>query len=111
MRNLWRYFVKRSIHVKLPQLHKSLKNPYEMGAVSDETALVMMIGRVRDPFEADKLLAQYRATSAAELLSRLPKRPPPDYRTKLQNWLRRIEGAYAKDPHAEDHEQARNLHG
>lgn len=102
MKQLYRYLFKRGIRENLPPLQRSLTENIDPLELDDDLQLVLMTGRVRDIHEARRLMAKYEVTTGAELLGKLPPRPPVDWRRRFQRWLAQLEGAYEHDPHRDE---------
>jgi hypothetical protein len=111
MRQLIRYFLRKSIYHQLPKLRTSLKTTYDPAELDHETVIALMTGIVRDESAADKLYTERDAETAAELVSNLPHRDGPDYRARFWKWTRLLEGSYASNPDLDELKKARRLHG
>lgn len=99
MKHLIKYLFRRSVRDKLPPLKHSLTDDIDPLELDRELELILMTGRVRDIHEARRLMDKYQATSAVELLKKLPPRPPVDWRGRFRRWLAQLEGAYINDPY------------
>ncbi len=110
MSGLISYFLKHHIREKLPRLHRSLKDEFDARGISQDEAIILLAGIVRDPHEARKLMDKHQASSAPDLLARLPPPRVSGFVDRFQNWLRALEGAYESDPHSEDYRLSRRLY-
>lgn len=103
-----RGFFRLTNQERLPRLNPGLAEKFDSTDVDDETRLVLMTGRARDPYAADQLLDRYEADSAAELLPLLPIHRA-DWRQRLRNWIQYVEGSYSTNPHADDLKPSQRL--
>lgn len=108
MRRFIASFFHLSNQERLPRLNQGLAEQFDPVDLDSETQLVLMLGRSRDPYAANRLLEQFEASSAAELLPLLPVHKA-NWRERLVNWIRHIEGSYARDPHADDGKDLRTI--
>ncbi len=83
---------------RIARLPTELINTYKVGEQDADTLLILMSAQARDPHAVQRLMQRYNVTSAAELIPLLPKRKRPNWKKRLLNWLRRLEGSYAADP-------------
>lgn len=109
MRQLYKHLTRKTRHHNLPRLSGRFKNPHPYLEMDDDVELILRAGIARDEYQAEMLLKK-SGLSAAEYLSRLPKRRI-DYRRRLRAWLRSLFGAYESDPHREEFKLARKLYG
>ena len=58
----------------------------------------MLAGVAKDPMEARRLMADYHASNALELLKVLPKRQI-NWRRRLRSWIQGVEGSSSTDPY------------
>lgn len=95
------YLFHQTQRQKLPRLKKSLINGRDLEPIdlNQLESVVLGAGLARDHHEARKLLKKYQATNQLELIAMLPTTPRPDWRRRLKNWIRQLEGAYRSDPH------------
>lgn len=90
---------KMHIRSKLPRLKKTLINPRESQTIEEDAHRMMMAGVARDRFGAEDLLARHELP-VADVIRMFTKPRRADWRKRLKNRLRRLEGSYEHDPHA-----------
>lgn len=108
MMRLISYFFGIKLRERLPQLHRQVWSPFDATDVDPEIHLILMAGVAPDPDAAADLLREYKVTTAAELLTLLPRRSFNIMR-KLRNLLMRIEGSYPSDPHKQDYQKLKRM--
>lgn len=108
MRRFIASFFRLTNQERLPRLNAGLAESFDPADLDAETQLVLMMGRSRDPHAADRLLERFEADSAAELLPLLPVHRA-NWRERLSNWIRHVEGSYAGDPHADERKEQRTI--
>lgn len=91
-----------------PRIPHHLVHPFDRTAASEDELLVMMAGRARDRTYIERLMRRHKASNAAELLARLPKRSGrPSVRERLDTLIMRLEGSQPYDPIRADLRQIR----
>lgn len=111
MRKLLRYLLgRRSIRDSLPRLKTSLKDQFDPRTLGDDDNLILLAGIVRDPHEAQKLMAKYDARHAADLLKVLPPPKRDTFRDRLARWIRLVEGSYTNDPWQREWNEAKRFY-
>lgn len=108
MRRFIASFFRLTNQERLPRLNAGLADSFDSADLDAETQLVLMLGRSRDPHAANQLLERFEADSAAELLPLLPVHRA-NWRERLANWIRHVEGSYPSNPHAGDREIQRTI--
>lgn len=81
-----------------PRIPHHLVNRFDMTAVNEDEMLILMAGKARDREYIARLMKRYQASTALELLQRLPKRKHPGFRHKLMTLIHRWEGSLPYDP-------------
>lgn len=89
------YFRRKKAIRRLP---RDLVTPFDLRDANDDEILLMKASAAKDRHAVRRLLAHYKATSALEILPRLPAQRMISLKDKLLNWLRRLEGSSEHDP-------------
>lgn len=87
---MWRYLKRRK---RVPDLPRHFVTGYQVDEMDEDTRLLMMAARSRDPRRVRHLEKLYGARGA-ELLELLPTTPPPTLLERLAAFGRRIEGSF-----------------
>lgn len=95
-----KHILRRTIREQLPRLENSLTARYDPMALNDDERLILLAGVAKDPAEARRIMSEYGATNAIELLKLLPKRKI-NWRGRLHRWLLSLEGSYQSDPYSD----------
>lgn len=66
--------------------------------LDDDVRILIMARLAKDELQARKLMADYNAVTAWDVLSNLPPKQGKTLRARLMDWLRRSEGSYDHDP-------------
>jgi hypothetical protein len=106
MRNILRYLFRTKPQDRLPRLHRTLHHDLDYAALEEEVQLILMAGVAQDESAALELLTKYEATSAAELLPKLPKRKR-DWAGKIRRLIAFWEGADLSNPLEREYQQIR----
>jgi len=96
--SLLNYLFHTHIRSKLPRLKKTLINQGERVQGNDDTQRLMTAGVARDEFAALDLLERHELP-LDKLIRLLTKPRRADWRKRLINRLRTLEGSYPHDPH------------
>lgn len=100
---LFRRFFKLPEHRKLPSLKNTLTTEFSQNRLDPDIELVLLMGLVRNPAEAIKLMERYQVQTAADLFHALPPRPRfANVKNRVHRWLISIEGSYLSDPHKQE---------
>lgn len=84
---------------RLPRRPSGLRNEIDGHQVDPEHRAVLRASAARDPRAVEKLMDQYDARDARDLLAMMPSRyKRPDPRKRFMNWLRRLEGTTEHEP-------------
>lgn len=94
---LYKHIFRRSIRESLPRLDNSLTVNYDRTALTEDERLILLRGVAKDPAEARRIMREYGASNAVELLALLPK-PKINWRRRLRRWLLTLEGSHQSDP-------------
>lgn len=94
---LARHILKRSIREHLPRLENSLTVAYDPATLTEDERLILLRGVAKDPGEARRIMQEYGAANAVELLAMLPK-PKINVRRRVKRWLLGLEGSHLSDP-------------
>lgn len=81
-----------------PRIPHHLVNRFDMTAVNEDELLILMAGKARDREYIERLMKRYQASTALELLQRLPKRKRPSIRDRFHALILRAEGSLPYDP-------------
>lgn len=90
----------RTIREQLPKLENTLTAQYDLSLMGEDERLIMLAGVAKDPIEARRLMNDYHAPNALELLKVLPKRQI-NWRRRLRSWIQGVEGSSSSDPYRE----------
>jgi hypothetical protein len=102
------YFRRKRTIRSLP---RDLVTRYDLREANDDEIVLMKASAAKDRHAVKRLLAQYKASSALEILPHLPRQHVISMKDKLMNWLRRLEGSSEHDPlSAELRRMNRNEH-
>jgi hypothetical protein len=82
----------------MKRLPPDLITPFKIESVNEDYLLVLMAGKAKDPLGVKRRLEEYGVKTAAELLPLLPEPKRATLRTRVFNWLRRLEGSQVGDP-------------
>lgn len=83
---------------RIKSLPRDLITKFDLSMATDDEVLLMKASAAKDRHAVQRLLAHYGATSALEIIPRLPVQRLTSFREKLLNWLRRLEGSSEHDP-------------
>ena len=89
---------KMSIQSKLPRLKRTLINPRDKGPVEDSAHRLMMSGVARDEYAALDLVERSKLP-LPDLIRLLRKPRKANWRKRLLNRLRSLEGSWDHNPH------------
>lgn len=98
MIRLIKHIFRRTIREQLPRLENSYTTRYDPASISEDEHLILLAGVAKDPAEARRIMAEYGAPNAVELLKLLPKHKI-DWRGRVKRWLLSLEGSYQTDPY------------
>lgn len=105
IRNAWKYF--RPPLPKIERLPTEYSSRFDWNSATPDEQLVMMAGKARTPQAARLLMKKHGCTSAAQLLALLPRRKRPTLRSRIRDWLMRLQGARPTDPLTRELRRAR----
>lgn len=80
------------------RLSRDLITSFDLSTATDDEVLLMKASAAKDRHGARRVLERYRATSALDVLPRLPRHILMPMRTRLLHWLQRLEGSSEHDP-------------
>jgi hypothetical protein len=66
--------------------------------LDDDSRILIMAGLAKDELQAQRLMADYEAVTAWDVLTKLPNKKRRGLKHRLLDWLRRSEGSYEHDP-------------
>jgi len=89
---------RRTVRETLPKLENTFTSDYDPESIGDDELLIMLAGVAKDPMEARRLMTDYEASNAVELLKKLPKRQI-HWRRRLRSYLQGLEGSVTNDPY------------
>jgi hypothetical protein len=96
--SLLRYLFRTTIQSKLPRLPRTLINPRERRQSDEAAERLMMAGVARDEYAALDLVRRH-GLPIGDLIRLLTKRRKPDWKRRLMNRLRSLEGSSEYDPY------------
>lgn len=79
--------------LRIKWLPRHLVTPFDIRKCDEDEVLLFMAGAAKDRHAVERLKAKYKVGTAAELLPLIPKRHGRSLRSKLMDWLRRLEGS------------------
>lgn len=94
---LYKHIFRRSIRESLPRLENSLTVGYHRESLTIDEELILLRGVAKDPAEARRMMKEYGAANAIELLKLLPAHKI-NWRRRLRRWLLTLEGSHQSDP-------------
>lgn len=95
VRNARAYFRRRKPIHRLP---RDLVTPFDHSRLDENETLLLKAGAAKDRHGVRRLLQQYGTQRAIDILPHLPVRQVTALRTRIMNWLRRLEGSSEHDP-------------
>lgn len=89
------YFRRKKPIKRLP---RDLVTRYDPSSLTENDIILMKASAAKDRHAVTRLMTRHGVTNAAHILPHLPKQKLTRFRTKLLNWLRRLEGSSEHDP-------------
>jgi hypothetical protein len=96
--SFWRSLFHMSIQSKLPRLKRTLINPRDRQPIEDDAHRLMMAGLARDEYAALDLVKHHKLP-LVDLIRLLAKPRKANWRKRLMNRLRGLEGSWDHNPH------------